>query len=481
MKNQSFIGRTTELQKLEDLHKQPSPGLVVIKGRRRIGKSRLVREFANRAVKGRFWSFAGLAPEEGLTAQHQRDNFARQMSSFLKTPPFTFQDWTDAFEHLSLHLKQGDIVLLDEISWMGNKDPSFIPKLKAWWDKQTLPIIGVFCGSVSTWIEENILKSTAFFGRVNLTISLEPLSITESAALLRARGFQSSPYDMFKLIGIMGGIPWYLEQVKPGITADEIIKQLCFDKDGLLVHEFERIFYDLFNGKGENYKKILRELQDGMKTLAEIRTSLNFPHSGTISQLMENLITAGFVQKQQLWSFKTTAPSRQSLYRINDPYTRFYLKLIEAQKAKIEKSAFNDISITSLPGFDSHMGLQLEYLLLQNRPLILKAMGISAVDVVCDGPYRQSKTSIQQGCQIDYLVQTATKNLFVCEFKFKRSELGSEIIESMKKKINALKVPRGYAAVPVLFHIGGVAPSVETDGYFYRIIDISNFLRLYYS
>lgn len=88
--------------------------------------------------------------------QSQRDHFARQLATHLKLFPFTFQDWTDAFEYLSSHIKPGDIILFDEISWMGSKDPSFIPKLKAWGDKQQLPIRIVFCGSVSTWIEENI-------------------------------------------------------------------------------------------------------------------------------------------------------------------------------------------------------------------------------------------------------------------------------------------------------------------------------------
>lgn len=122
------------------------------------------------------------------------------------------------------------------------------------------------------------------------------------------------------------------------------------------------------------------------------------------------------------------------------------------------------------------MGLQLEYLLLQNRSLLLQSIGISAADVVCDGPYRQSQTAIAKGCQIDYLLQTVTKNLYVCEFKLSRRELGAEIISEMQEKIKALKIPKGYAAVPILFHIGGVASSVETDGYFYRIIDIADFL-----
>jgi uncharacterized protein len=474
MKN-SFIGRERELERLQILHNKAIPSLVVIKGRRRIGKSRLVTEFSAKLSQHRLWGFAGLAPQDGMTAQSQRDHFARQLTSILKLPPLTFQDWSDAFEFLSLHVKEKDIVFLDEISWMGDKDPSFIPKLKAWWDKQTIPVLVVFCGSVSTWIEENILNNTAFFGRVSWTLTLEPFLIPESMHLLKNMGFQGSIYDAYKLLGILGGIPWYLEQVSPGMTADNIIKQLCFEKGGLLVLEFDRIFHDLFGSKGVTYKKILGSLKEGMKTLAEIRKSINFTHSGTLSQLIEHLVVAGFVKKQNLWSFKTMKPLKQSLYHICDPYMHFYLRVIEEHRSKIDLGAFTNAPLSALSGFDAHMGLQMEYLLLQNRSLILKFMGISSSDVVGDGSYRQSSTASRQGCQIDYLVQTSTNNLFVCEFKFKRRELGFDVISSMKEKVKALKVPRGFAAVPVLFHIGGVAPCVETKGYFYRIIDIADF------
>ena len=228
--------------------------------------------------------------------------------------------------------------------------------------------------------------------------------------------------------------------------------------------------------KGATYKRILDTLKDGMKTLTEIRKAIGFAHSGTLSNLMSHLITAGFVKKQNLWSFKTTKPLKQSLYRICDPYIRFYLKLIEPQRNKIDLGGFQDFALSQLPGFDTHIGLQLEQLLLQNRTQLLKAIGISACDVVSDGPFRQSKTTTKSGCQIDYLAQTTTRNLFVCEFKFKRRELGIDVIEQMKDKIKALKVPRGFASIPVLFHIGGVSSFVATNGYFYRIIDITDFL-----
>ena len=477
MISSTFIGRKKELKCLDALYKKKIPNLVVVKGRRRVGKSRLINFFASKQTKSRLWDFAGLAPQAGMDAQNQRDHFARQLATHLKLPPFTFQDWTDALEYLSSNIKSCDIILFDEISWMGSKDHTFIPKVKAWWDKQQLPIMVVFCGSVSTWIEANIFKSTAFFGRINLTITLEPLPIPDANKLLRESGFQGSDYDTYKLLSILGGIPWYLEQITSGQTVDELIKQLCFEKDGLLVVEFDRIFHDLFNGKGAYYKKILDSLKDGMKTLAEVRKITKFPHSGTLSSLMEHLIIAGFVQKQTLWSFKTNNPLKQSLYHICDPYMRFYLKLIEPQRNKIDLNGFQNIAISNTAGFDAHIGLQLEQLLLQNRNMLLKATGINLADIIASGPFRQSKTTVKAGCQIDYLVQTTTKNLFICEFKFKRRELGVDIISQVQEKVNALTVPRGFATIPVLFHIGGISANLATSDYFYRIIDIADFLR----
>ncbi len=317
-------------------------------------------------------------------------------------PPFTFQDWADAFEHLAKQVKASDIILFDEISWVGSKDSSFIPKLKAWWDKQQIPIMVVFCGSVSIWIENNILKSTAFFGRINLALSLEPLPIPEANQLLRVSGFQGLDYDTYKLLSIFGGIPWYLQQITRGQTADTLIKQLCFDKDGLLVLKFDRIFRDLFNGKGTLYKKILDSLKDGMITLADVRKHAELPRSGMLSHLIEQLIIAGFVQKQNLWSFKTSKTLKQSLYRICDPYTRFYLKVIKPQRNKIDLGSLQALVISSLPGFEAHLSLQLEQLLLQNRNILINAIGANPADIVASGPFRQSKTATKAGCQIDF-------------------------------------------------------------------------------
>ncbi|RZI46116.1 AAA family ATPase [Candidatus Finniella inopinata] len=474
----TFVGRKQELTKFKDLAQKRQASLVVIKGRRRIGKSRLAEEFAKNKT---FLSFTGLTPEAGMTAQTQRDAFAVRLAQHFKLPPLTFTDWTDAFYNLSFHLNdQPTVILFDEISWMGAKDSTFIPKLKSWWDldvQNRANITLVFCGSVSTWIEDNILKSTAFFGRISLILELAPLSLSESANLLRLRGIKGSENELYKILAVTAGIPWCLEQILPHYSADQNIHKLCFEKGGLLTHEFDRIFHDLFSQKGDIYKNILLNLRNGMQTLHSIRQAVNYSKSGTLSTLMEHLIISGFVTKHAQWVLKTGAEKRQSLYRLNDPYTRFFLKYIEPNMTKINKGSYAEVEMTQLPGYETMLSFQMECLLLQNRSALLKAMAINPADCVFDNPYFQLQSSKHKGCQVDYLIQTRTNNIYVCEFKFRRKELGFDIIEDVQNKINRINLPRGYAAVPVLFHIGGVSDKVIDQQYFYRIIDLADFLE----
>ena len=198
-----FVGRESELKKLEDLSHSGKACLAVIKGRRRIGKSRLAEEFGKGKI---FYPFSGLAPVKGVTAQDQREAFARQLANLFHLPPFSFTDWSDAFAHLSRHLtKKPTVILFDEISWMGSKDPTFVPKLKVWWDLvlQNHPsVVLILCGSISNWIDKNIVNSTAFFGRISLYLELTELSISQSKELLHLQGFKGSDFDVFKILSV---------------------------------------------------------------------------------------------------------------------------------------------------------------------------------------------------------------------------------------------------------------------------------------
>lgn len=474
-----FIGREEELARLNDVAALRRSAMVVIKGRRRVGKSRLVSEFAKDMV---LLPFAGMAPIDGISSQDQYKTFANNLSALFNIPPFTFDDWLDGFAHLTRHL--GDkptVILFDEISWMGSKDPTFLPKLKIWWDsisEKKQNIILILCGSVSTWIEENIIKSTAFFGRVTLHLTLNPLSLAESHLLLKELNIKCSPYDVFRILSITGGIPWYLENIQDNKSVDENIKRLCFSPNGLLVEEFNLIFHDLFDRRGDLYKRIIATLAQGMRDYTEVRQALNYAEGGGLNPYINALITSGYITKHQGWSIKTGKPSKRSLFRLSDNYLRFYIKVVEPVLSRINSNAFKEVPLSSIPGWNTVMGIQVENLLLANRRQILNAIGIYPQDVLWDNPYLQHKTKAHEGVQIDYLVQTVTKTLYLCEFKFNRNELKSEVIDEVQKKIDRLSIPRGFSIIPVLFHFGGVSDSVLDSQFFYRIIDINDFLYM---
>ncbi len=472
-----FIGRKKELEQLKSVQRFDRACLVVIRGRRRIGKSRLVKEFA----KGnRFLSFTGVVPTSTTTAQSQRNEFSVQCVDLLGISELTFSSWTYAFNCISDHLTQEKtVILFDEISSMGSEDTEFVGKLKVWWDVtlQDYPNLTlIFCGSVSTWIEKNIIRSASFFGRITQNIDLDELTISECIQFLTVQGVKVPSYDTFKLLSVTGGVPWYLEQIDNNIPIEKNIRKLCFESEGLLTKEFNFIFHDLFNGHSSAYKNIIHLLADGMKDLQGIQKFLDSSYKESLEAVMHDLVTAGFVTAHNSWSFKTGKEIKYYLYRLSDNYLRFYVKYIEPNMDKINKNKYEDLPLQSLPSWDGIMGLQVENLLLNNRSLLIKALDIHPADVVDDNPYLQKAHGEKKGCQIDFLVQTLSQSLYVCEFKFKRQEIGLEIIESIQEKISSLDVPEGFDAIPVLFHFGGVKDSVREKQYFYKIIDVKDFL-----
>jgi AAA+ ATPase superfamily predicted ATPase len=477
MSEPSFVGRKQELQLLNDLLEKKIASLVVIKGRRRIGKSRLVQEFVRSKP---FYVFAGLAPTENSTAQTQRDDFAKQLSAQTGLPEVSVDDWSKLFLLLNERIKKGRIiVLLDEISWMGSKDPDFLGKLKNAWDlhfKNNSKLILILCGSVSSWIEKNIISSTGFFGRISLKLTLEELSLHDCNVFLEHIGFSRSPLEKFMILSVTGAIPWYLELIHPTYSAMENIKRLCFEKNGLLVDEFKYIFHDLFGRRAEICKKIVEYLSKGSAEYSDIAAGLGYHSSGTLSDYLNDLLISGFISRDYTWSLKSGIETNLCKFRLSDNYLRFYLKFISPRLNKIKKNQFTDVAITSLTNWESIIGLQFENLVLNNRKLIHHVLGIKPEEIISDNPFFQNPTVKQKGCQIDYLIQTKYNTLIVCEIKFSKNNIHSSVIAAVKEKITKLSLPRRYSCLPVLIHVNGISKEVADAGFFYKTIDFSKFL-----
>jgi len=473
-----FIGRQDELVALNQLLDKRSASLIIIKGRRRIGKSRLLEEFAKRFDNA--YVFSGLAPrlEEGVSAQTQRDEFVRQFTRQLgDTSAEQTRDWGDLFWQLSQQTTQGRVlIVLDEITWMGSMDPDFLGKLKNAWDlyfKKNDHLILALCGSVSTWIEENILSSTGFLGRESLVLTLEEMPLRDCSEFWNADDERVSAYEKLKLLSVTGGIPRYLESINPSLTAEQNIQQLCFDQRGILYEEFEKIFSDLFSSRNELYKGIVNCLADGIADQETIIRQVGLKKGGDISNYLNDLIQSGFLSRDFTWKIKNGDVSNLSHYRLKDNYSRFYLKYILPNKEKIKLGNMRQMSLSSLKGWFTIMGLQVENLILSNRNEIKQKLKIDPNDILTDNPFFQRRSTKQPGCQIDYMIQTRHNVLYICEIKFSGREIGGQVIDEMREKIRRLKIPRQFSYRPVLIHVNGVSELVIESQYFSDIIDFS--------
>jgi AAA+ ATPase superfamily predicted ATPase len=285
-----------------------------------------------------------------------------------------------------------------------------------------------------------------------------------------------SAYEKFKILSVTGGVPKYLEEIQSNLSAEENIKNLCFNKAGLLFNEFEQIFNDIFSSRSKAYKHIMQCIADNHYEYLEIYGKLEVEKSGLISEYLDELAKSGFIRREYTWHINNGKQSKLSRYCIKDNYLRFYLKCIAPNHNKIERDSYNNKSLALLPGWDGIMGLQFENLVLNNRETIQKILNIKPEDIIYDNPYFQKQTARQEACQIDYLIQTRFDTLYVCEVKFSKYPIKKEVVFEVQEKARKLKVPRNISRRAVLIHVNGVSEELIDCQYFSNIINFGQLL-----
>lgn len=473
-----FVGREAELAQLRRIARLRKASLVVCRGRLRAGKSTLTQHFAQELEH--FYEFQGLAPRPSMDRHDQLAHFSRQMAAQLRLPLLQPGSWYEAFELLArLTEDKPALIFLDEMSWMASQDIDFVGQLKTAWDtrfKKNRRLILVLCGSVSSWIDKNILNDTNFVGRVSLSIDLSELPLRECDEFFTENGGdpgrRMSAMDKTRLLCVTGGMPAYLEEIDYSISAERNIVELCFRKNGMLVDEFDNIFNDIFSARARTYKQIVEALTDGPRTFSEICAQLQVTASGVFPEYLEDLQAAGFVARDYSYSLASGRPGKLSRYRLKDNYLRFYLKYIEPVRQQVKQGV---LKVPRLAAFDTIMGLQLQNLVLNNIPLVLKLLNIDPAQVRSASPYFQKETQRSQPCQIDLLIDT-THAVYICEIKFRRT-LGLSLADEISEKARRLKVDPGKNARRVLIYMGELAPSLAASGAFDQIISFEDLLN----
>ena len=474
-----FVGREDDLVQLTGLWDKRVSSLVTCRGRRRVGKSTLIEEFAKRTAEN-FIAVEGLAPRKGMNDRKQRRNFCARIAEQTGVEMHDAASWPLAFDMLNEALpeKGRTVVLLDEISWMGGYDRDFPAYLKTAWDKKLKNhpnLVLVLCGSVSSWIADNILNSTGFVGRNSLDVEVRELPLREAIQVIGPTADRMSSTEKFDILSVVGGVPRYLEEIRPSLTVDENVRRMCFLKQGLLFREFDETFNAVFGPEAINRRAVLETLSGGSMTASAIAEKLGVAVNGHLTRTLKELEYAGFVARESNLNAETGKPARIDRYRICDNYTRFYLHFIEPNRKAISGGLFRFASMEQLKGWESQLGYQFENLIVNHVGDLFVHLGVDRSLVLSAAPYAQRGTKRSEGCQIDLLVQTR-RTAFIVEIK-RRREIGPEVMEEVMEKVRRLKVSKGVSVRTALVYDGRLSPRIEAEHGFDVIIPADRLLK----
>ena len=411
-----LIGRKEEQRELARYCESDRSEFVVVYGRRRVGKTYLVRQF----FANQFAFYAtGIA---GANMAAQIRGFNATLKRFGGRGDA--KDWIDAFEQLRILLESGEayrdpvggklVVFIDEMPWLDTPRSSFTTALDFFWNSWASArddILLIVCGSATSWIVKNLFKNRGgLHNRVTGRIHLSPFSLGECEKMLQGNGIVLSRQEIIEAYMVFGGVPYYLELFDRRLSLDQNIDRLCFNRDGQLRNEFEELFKSLFR-HADRHIAIVRSLasrESGMSR-ADLLDSSGLSDGGTFTNTLSELEQCGFVRGYQGYP----RDKRGEMYQLIDPFTLFWLRFVERQADEHWWSVNR-----SSAGTRSWNGHAFELVCLLHVPQILRALGVWGVSVnACS--WRSE--SADPGAQIDLVLDRADGVIDLCEMKWMRS------------------------------------------------------------
>jgi len=475
----NFCGRKDIIENLDALWGKRVSSLVTCRGRRRIGKSTLIKRFAENS-NARFIKIEGLRPEVDFTDEDERRAFAEQLAIQTRYDGHVPGNWLEAFKCLADQIdERRTVVLLDEVSWLANYDKAFAATLKIAWDnvlKGHAQLIFVICGSVSVWIRKNIIDNRAYYGRRSLDVVVPELSLADCARFWGERADRVSLVDILDVLSITGGVPRYLEEVIPSMSAAENIRRMAFAPNSILRKDFDEMFSDVITHVPKDTARVLESLVDGPLTGAEVAAKLGVAKNGRISLALLQLVESGLASRDIGKNPETGEEIRERRYRLSDNYVRFYLKCVRPAARTIDAGAFALARLSQLPAWNVHLGLAFENLIVNHYRELLPFLHLDDALVYSAAPYSRRATKSVRGFQVDLLLQTR-KSQCIVEVKRQR-RIGVGIIQEVSEKVNRIKRAPDCSVRSALVFEGVLDDVVVADGYFDAIIPFRKLVGL---
>ncbi len=407
---EGLIGRQKEIKKLRQYANSKKSEFIAVYGRRRVGKTYLVRE----VFAGQFaFQMTGL---DKVGKRDQLRQFYTALSRFnkgnLAIKPS--KDWFEAFNQLidfleTLDTTKKKIVFLDELPWLDTPKSKFLTGLEYFWNSWASArrdILMIVCGSAASWMIKNLLNNRGgLHNRITGRIKLEPFTLAETEAFLKFKEAAFDRYQITLMYMALGGIPFYLDHIDRGLSATQNINALCFEKGAILRDEYDNLYASLFK-KAERHKAVVEALAKKKKglTRSAIAKTSKLTNGGGLTRILKELEESTFIRYYQPFGKK----ERFTLYQLIDPYSLFYLNFIRQSGTDNENFWIN---ANETPLYRTWSGYAFEMVCLHHIPQIKKALGIGGVQTSVASWYHKD-------AQIDLLIDRKDQVINLCEMKF---------------------------------------------------------------
>ncbi len=418
---ENIFARQRELKILDGIYHSKQPEFLAVYGRRRIGKTFLIRQFFKK--KGLYFELTGI--KDGSLGQ-QLQSFSIEFSRVFGTPPTSPpKSWIEGLNRLRQAIEKMPsteriILFFDELPWLATRRSSFIQALEHFWNRYMSDdprVILIVCGSAASWMIKKIIRNKGgLHGRLTAEIRLLPFDLSETEKFLQHRGITLDRKQLIDIYMAIGGVAKYLTHVEKGKSSLQVISQVCFD--GPLFKEFDELYSSLFQHYNRHISvvKALAEITGGL-TKAQICEATKISSGGGLTTILDELEASGFIVPIASFGKK----KQEMRYRLIDEYSLFYLRWITQAKS-VALSGVDEnfwLKIGHSPAGRAWSGYAFESLCMKHIRKIKEALGISGVSTTeSTWLYKASKNSDERGTQIDLLIDRADHCINLCEIKY---------------------------------------------------------------
>lgn len=472
---EDFVGRRFEWRRLVEIAKTESPQLLVVYGRRRIGKTELLEQvYRQRHVL----KFEGIRDK---TQAEQMSHVMWQLSEYAKNPLLAkvqVNTWVEVFKHIDETLSTGVwTIYFEEIQWLANYKPDFIAELKFAWDnyfKRKKNLLVILCGSSPSFIVNHVLLSKSLYNRSQHELHLQEFSLSETREFLKRHSLR----EVMDAYLTVGGIPEYLQHLQKRSSIFTSLCENAFLPNSFFSKEYERIFVSSLS-ENKHYRHVIQLLAaKRFLTRDEILNGLKISSSGSISDLLLDLELCGFIEKYIPYNLKET--SRLARYCIADNYLQFYYKFIAPMHREIQLGHYqnNPIQAIKMDIYQKWLGFSFERMCRQKNSLIAKILGFHAVHYRSGAYFSRSTQRENPGFQFDLVFDRDDKVITLCEIKYLQNPVSTNVIAEFERKISHLPDIKKKTIHKVLISAEGIDNALEKRHYFDQVITLEDLFTM---